>query len=198
MNKSIRDNYETSVKRQVGYRLESITVDKIDKIANFYKCTPAELIEHLIESNIEGENYFIKTDDLTEVKRLMESFENIEGDINTVVVPSQPKTFNDMFLNRYWSCINLSPRMANIEKLKYLACYESSPISAVRFYAEIENIKPNSEHKLKYDIYLKETIYRFNIPVVLFESGSGLRHFMYTSLEEMQNKVIAIKGGCND
>jgi hypothetical protein len=188
-------NYENTEKRQVGYRLENITVEKIERISEFYKCTAAELIEHLVESSIEGENYFVKNGDYEEIKKLMKRFDSSEREVDMVIVPSQPKTFNDMFLNSYWSCITLSPRMATNGKLKYLACYEASPISAVRFYAEIEDIKPNQEQRLKYDIFLKETIYRFNAPVTLFEPSTGLRHFMYTSLNDMNNKAMSIKGG---
>ena len=178
-------------KRQVGYRLDSVTADNIDLISKFYNCSPPELIDQLIESNLKGENFFLMNGDLDKVLEILNKVGKNERVIDTVIAPSKYNTFVNMFLgNGIWSCIGLSPRMATTEKLKYFACYESAPISAVRFYAEIDKIEQNSIEKCKYDIYMKGDIKRLNQPVIISDKGAGLRHFMYTNLNDLLNVQV--------
>lgn len=64
---------------------------------------------------------------------------NIE-DLDTIVVPANEDGFNDVFLGQdCWFAIRISSSM--IDRIKYIAGYQTSPISAITYYAEVSNIE---------------------------------------------------------
>ena len=73
---------------------------------------------------------------------------------NVVVVPARQENFENMFLKGYWSCVEISEE--RLPHLKYIACYQTAPDSAVTYYTRIESIKPNPKQPHKYDIYFAE------------------------------------------
>ena len=69
--------------------------------------------------------------------------------IDTIVVPARKDGFNEVFIGENcWFAIKMSSSM--IEKIKYIAAYQISPISAVTHYATVDRIE-------KYDIHNKHS-----------------------------------------
>lgn len=64
--------------------------------------------------------------------------------IDTVVVPAQKDGFHEVFLGENaWYAIRISAGM--LPKLKYIAAYQSAPVSAITHYAPIDRIEPYGE-----------------------------------------------------
>jgi len=60
---------------------------------------------------------------------------------NTIIVPAQEDGFNEVFLGKdCWYVIRISGGKLN--KIKYIAAYQTAPISAVTHFAEVESIEP--------------------------------------------------------
>lgn len=63
---------------------------------------------------------------------------------DTVVVPAQKEGFERVFLGEHaWYAIRISGGM--LEKIKFIAAYQTSPISAVTHYAPVERIESYGE-----------------------------------------------------
>lgn len=75
-------------------------------------------------------------------------------DIDTMIAPAKADGHKKVFLEqKAWWAVRISPSI--LPKLKYLAMYEVSPISAIRWVGKIQSIKPYEETG-KYKIYLSE------------------------------------------
>ena len=63
-------------------------------------------------------------------------------DIDTIVcASSRPASFEQTFLKEYrWHKIRISSKMK--DKIRYIAIYESSPISKIRYIGKVKEIKP--------------------------------------------------------
>jgi len=60
---------------------------------------------------------------------------------NTIIVPAQEEGFNDVFLGENcWYAIRIGGGKLN--EIKYIAAYQTAPVSAVTHYAEVESIEP--------------------------------------------------------
>lgn len=74
-------------------------------------------------------------------------------DIDTVIVPAQPDGFQQAFIDEQaWWAIRIS--QAALPKLKWIAAYRVSPISAVTHIAEIDRIEPYADSG-KYKVFFK-------------------------------------------
>lgn len=63
------------------------------------------------------------------------------GTRDTVVVPAQLDGFREVFLGESrWRAIRIGGGM--LEKIKYIAAYQTSPTSAITHYARVERIEP--------------------------------------------------------
>jgi len=62
-------------------------------------------------------------------------------EIDTIVCAAQQEGFNRVFLKEHrWFQVRINPNM--IPKIKYLAMYESSPISEINYIGDVKEIKP--------------------------------------------------------
>jgi len=70
-----------------------------------------------------------------------------------VIVPAKEEGFNRVFLgeNR-WRALRISRKYLN--RIKYICAYQTSPISAVTHWAEVEKIEPYGD-KGKYQLFFK-------------------------------------------
>lgn len=70
--------------------------------------------------------------------------EKIKEEKNTIVVPAQEEGFNRVFIDsQSWYAIRISGGM--LDNVKYIAGYQTAPISAITHYAEVKSIEPYGE-----------------------------------------------------
>ena len=80
--------------------------------------------------------------DITEVQEL-----------DTIIVPANEEGFNEVFLDKnQWYAIRISSSM--IDRIKYIAGYQTAPISAITYYAEVAKIEKYKDTG-KYIVYFK-------------------------------------------
>jgi len=99
--------------------------------------------------------------------------------IDTIVCAAKPEGFKNVFLKEdRWYKVRISRKMKN--KIKYLAMYESYPISAIRYIGEVKTIKPykNSDYS---EIVLKGKAQKIK-PITLSKENPYLapRSIKYT------------------
>ena len=69
---------------------------------------------------------------------------------DTIVVPAHPKGFQDVFLGQSrWP--NLKVDRKRLKELKFVAIYQTKPVSAITHYAEIKSFLP-LERVGRYDV----------------------------------------------
>ena len=78
--------------------------------------------------------------------------------VDTIVCPAKEDGFNEVFLKQdRWYAIRISPTM--IPQIKYLAMYETAPVSAIRWIGEVDRIekcvRPGYEKLGKYEVILR-------------------------------------------
>jgi len=89
---------------------------------------------YYIDDNLELEE--IQSVSTTKKPRLGKS-----PDIDTIVCAAKPEGFNQVFLKEHrWFEVRIGSKMK--DKIKYLAMYESSPISEIKYIGEVKEIKP--------------------------------------------------------
>lgn len=65
----------------------------------------------------------------------------IKNALDTIVVPAQEGGFKNVFLGQHrWYAIRISGGKLN--DIKYIAAYQTSPISEITHFAEVESIEP--------------------------------------------------------
>jgi len=76
------------------------------------------------------------------------------SEMDTIVCAANEDGFKEVFLGEnQWYAIRISSSM--IPQLKYIAMYETAPISSIRYYGLIKEIKPYKDTG-KYIVYLSE------------------------------------------
>lgn len=110
--------------------------------------------------------------------------------LDTVIVPAQEDGFKEEFLqNKCWYAIRISGGKLN--EIKYIAAYQTAPVSAITHYAEVDTIEAYGDGR-KYKLNFKgEPIAIKPIPFRAAKTGS-LQSSRYTSLEKML-KVKTVK-----
>jgi hypothetical protein len=67
---------------------------------------------------------------------------------DTIVVPAQSEGFQNVFLGKnQWYSIRISGGM--LKKIRYIAGYQTAPISAVTHFAPVERIEPHGDDKYR-------------------------------------------------
>lgn len=110
--------------------------------------------------------------------------------LDTVIVPAQEEGFKEEFLhNKCWYAIRISGGKLN--EIKYIAAYQTAPVSAITHYAEVDTIEAYGDGR-KYKLNFKGEPIAFKpIPFGAAKTGS-LQSSRYTSLEKML-KVKSVK-----
>ena len=106
-----------------------------------------------------------------------------EAIFNTIVVPANEDGFNKVFLGEdCWYAIPIGSEM--IDRIKYIAAYQTAPISAVTHYApvkQIEKIEGTGKFKIIFAEHAKELT---SIPFGDAKIGS-MRRPKYTTYERL-------------
>lgn len=112
-----------------------------------------------------------------------------QDELNTIVVPAQEDGFKEVFLGEdCWYAIRIGG--GKLDQIEYIAAYQTSPISAVTHYAEVESIEPYGEGD-KYKLNFKNKAIKINaIPYGNAKQGT-MQSPRYTSFKKlMQAKVL--------
>lgn len=114
-----------------------------------------DIVEFQAFVDDEGEEIFkfepfqgdIKVDADTEIELTVD-------ELDTIVVPAREDGFNEVFLGENcWYSIRMSSSM--IDRVKYIAAYQTAPVSAITHYAEVSKIE-RYENTNKYIVYFKD------------------------------------------
>lgn len=78
----------------------------------------------------------------------------LQGDPDTLVVPAQSEGFKETFLGENcWHAIRISGGM--LPKIRWIAAYQTQPVSAITHVAPVDHIKPYGDGK-KYQVVFSE------------------------------------------
>ena len=107
-----------------------------------------------------------------------------KGDFDTIVVPAQKEGFERVFLggNSWWA-IRIGGGM--LPKIKYIAAYQSQPVSAVTHVAPVAHIEPYGDGG-KYKVIFSEPAKKIG-PIPFGNAPSGtMQGPRYTTYEKLQ------------
>ncbi|MHB9140859.1 MAG: GIY-YIG nuclease family protein [Paludibacter sp.] len=109
---------------------------------------------------------------------------------DTVVVPAQEDGFKEVFLGENcWYAIRIGGGMLN--EIKYIAAYQSAPISAITHYAEVDTIEAYGDGG-KYKLNFKSAATQIE-PIKFGNAKTGsLQSTRYTSFEKLM-KAKSVK-----
>ena len=108
---------------------------------------------------------------------------NIE-ELDTIIVPANNDGFSEVFPGEdRWYAIQISSAM--LEKIKYIAGYQTAPISAITYYAEVANIEKHGESD-KFVVNFKGKAKKIE-PLQLVSKGKikALQGPRYTTLDKL-------------
>lgn len=166
--KLVEDVIEKAAYRNIDNLLEEMVFDRevgcivvIDKTTDELENVLSQLtmktdvVEFQRFVNDEGEEIFkfepfqadIKVDTDAKVELTVD-------ELDTIVVPAREEGFNEVFLGENcWYSIRMSSSM--IDRVKYIAAYQTAPVSAITHYAEVSKIE-RYENTNKYIVYFKD------------------------------------------
>jgi hypothetical protein len=104
---------------------------------------------------------------------------------DTIIVPAQRKGFEKAFLGEdCWCAIRIAGGM--LPKIKYVAAYQSQPVSAVTHYAPVDRIEPYGEEG-KYRLIFSAKARPLDHPIPFADAASGaMQGPRYTSFERLK------------
>lgn len=104
---------------------------------------------------------------------------------NTIIVPAQEEGFKRVFLGENcWHAVRISGGM--LEKIKYIAAYQTAPISAITHIAVVDRIEPYGDEG-KYKLIFSEVAKKLDKPIPFGNSTQGLMQApKYTSYEKLK------------
>ena len=106
-----------------------------------------------------------------------------KGLLNTVVVPAQEEGFKNTFLGQdCWHEIRISGGM--LDKIEYIAAYQTDPVSAITHYAPVSHIEPYGQSG-KYKLVFSEKAKTVG-PIKYGNSPKGtMQGHRYTSIDRL-------------
>ncbi len=104
---------------------------------------------------------------------------------DTIVVPARQEGFEREFLNNdCWYAIRISGGM--LQKIKYIAAYQTAPVSAITHYAPVQRIEPYGEEG-KYKLIFTEKAQSID-PIPFADAPNGtMQGLRYTSLQRLKS-----------
>jgi hypothetical protein len=104
--------------------------------------------------------------------------------LSYIIVPAQRAGFEKVFLGEdCWYAIRISGGM--LDKIKYIAGYQTLPVSAITHYAAVDRIEPYGESG-KYKVVFSEKAKPIG-PIAFGDAPSGaMQGPRYTTFEKLQ------------
>lgn len=104
---------------------------------------------------------------------------------DTLVVPAREDGFKEVFLGQNeWYAVRLAGGM--LEKIKYVAAYQTNPVSAVTHWAPVAKIEPYGEEG-KYKLIFAEPAHQLEKPIVYGDAPRGyMQGLRYTSHNKLK------------
>lgn len=104
---------------------------------------------------------------------------------DTIIVPAQKDGFEKVFLGEdCWYAIRISGGMIN--KIKYIAAYQTQPVSAITHYAPVDRIEPYGESG-KYKLIFSESAKAIG-PIMFGNAAAGsMQSTRYTNFEKLKS-----------
>jgi hypothetical protein len=132
----------------------------------------------LVEIKIFDKPKFIDVDNSKKVKNIKDILLQ-----DTIIVPANEDGFVDVFLNQdSWYAIRISG--GKLKDIKYIAAYQTSPISAITYYAEVDSIEAYGDGT-KYKLNFKGKAIKID-PISFAGAKSGtMQAPRYTNLEKL-------------
>ena len=97
--------------------------------------------------------------------------ESREDARDTVIVPAQQDGFDEVFLGQHcWYAIRIGGGM--LPKIKYIAAYQSNPVSAITYYAKVDRIEPYGDEG-KYKLIFAEPAKALPQPIPFADATTG-------------------------
>jgi len=154
---------------------------------------PVEIITFQRYINSEGERIYQFEPFLADIsiplssykKETMTSTKTIDpSEIDTIVVPAREDGFKEVFIGENcWYAIRIHPSM--IPKIKYIAAYQVSPVSAITYVAKVKSIEQWKDSN-KYILRFTEPAKKIeSIKLVAKGSVKALQNSRYTSIERL-------------
>lgn len=108
-----------------------------------------------------------------------------ENDHDTIIIPTEEDTFKKIFLEENcWYPIQIDEK--RVDKIKYLGAYQTAPVSAITYCAEIKSVEAYNGNG-KYKLNFKYRAQRIN-PIELGDAqASSLQEPGYTNLKALLN-----------
>lgn len=105
-------------------------------------------------------------------------------DLNTLVVPAKEGGFNRVFLgDNCWHAVRIAA--GKLDQIKYVAAYQSAPISAITHYAPVDTIESFGDSG-KYKLIFSEPATELEEPIPMGDAPSGaMQGPRYTSFEKL-------------
>jgi len=105
---------------------------------------------------------------------------------DTVVVPAQEEGFERVFLREHcWYAIRIGGGM--LTKIRYIAAYQTAPVSAITHHARVERIEPYGDEG-KYRLVFAEPAKSFPRPIPFADAPQGtMQGPRYTSFSRLQS-----------
>lgn len=116
-----------------------------------------------------------------------ENTTQVIDDPDTIIVSAEESGFKEEFLgNNRWFAVTIGINM--LDKLKYIAVYQKSPIKAITYYAEIANIDLYKDTG-KYIIYFNGEAKKLKRPIPLNPKNSNKapQGRVYTNIRRILN-----------
>ncbi len=104
---------------------------------------------------------------------------------DTIIVPAKKEGFEDVFMGKdCWYAIRISGGM--LDKIKYIAAYQSHPVSAITHFAPVSHIEPYGDSG-KYRVVFSEKAKKIG-PIKYSDAPSGaMQGTRYTSFAKLQS-----------